>query len=70
MPREKLIIIPKPPKGTYSHKRFTVRVPADITNVIEEIIAITGHSRNEIVNMFLKHAMENMDPRTGDYKSE
>ncbi len=58
MEQERLIIKPKKAKGEDGHKTFSIRVKEELVAEIEEIAAKTGHSRNELIGMFLEYALK------------
>ncbi len=45
------------PKGDDSYKVFSIRVKEQTLQRIEEISAITGHSRNELIGLMLDYAL-------------
>lgn len=61
MKNNKLIVKPKKAKGEDGHKVFSIRVKDEIVTQLEEICARTGHSRNELIGMFLEYALENCE---------
>ena len=61
MENKKLIVKPKKPKGEDGHKVFSIRIKDEIVTKLEEICARTGHSRNELISMFLEYALENCE---------
>mgnify|MGYP003292940777 FL=1 len=61
MENKKLIVKPKKPKGEDGHKVFSIRIKDEIATQLEEICARTGHSRNELISMFLEYALENCE---------
>lgn len=61
MKNKKLIVKPKKPKGEDGHKVFSIRIKDEIVTQLEEICARTGHSRNELISMFLEYALENCE---------
>lgn len=58
MNQEKLIIYPKRPKGEDGYKTFSIRIKEETVERINEISARTGHSRNELIGIFLDYALE------------
>ena len=58
MDQEKLIIHPKRAKGDDGHKTFSIRIKEETAEKINDISARTGHSRNELIGMFLEYALE------------
>ena len=61
MNSEKLIVKPKKPKGEDGYKVFSIRIKEEIVTRLEEICAKTGHSRNELIGIFLEYALENCE---------
>lgn len=61
MENKKLIVKPKKPKGEDGHKVFSIRIKDEIVTQLEEICARTGHSRNELIGLFLEYALENCE---------
>ncbi len=61
MKSEKLIVKPKKAKGEDGHKVFSIRIKDEIVTKLEEICARTGHSRNELIGMFLEYALKNCE---------
>ncbi|MBE5824170.1 MAG: CopG family transcriptional regulator [Butyrivibrio sp.] len=53
-----LIIRSKRPKGEDGYKTFSIRVKEDIVAQIEQVASQTGHTRNELIGIFLEHAVE------------
>lgn len=58
MDQEKLIIYPKRAKGEDGYKTFSIRVREETVEQINAIAARTGHSRNELIGIFLEYALE------------
>ena len=58
MDAEKLIIRPKRAKGEDGYKTFSIRIKEELVEQINDISAQTGHSRNELIGLFLKYAVE------------
>ena len=58
MDEKKLVIRPKRPKGDDGYKIFSVRVREETIEAIDDIAAKTGRSRNELIGMFLKYAID------------
>nr|WP_318686399.1 CopG family transcriptional regulator [uncultured Acetatifactor sp.] len=58
MSNENLIIKPKRPKGEDGYKVFSVRVKEEVVVQLEDISRKTGHSRNELIGLFLEYAVE------------
>lgn len=55
---EKLVIYPKRAKGDDGYKTFSVRLREDIVEKLDNISAQTGHSRNELIGIFLEYAAD------------
>ncbi len=53
-----LVIHPKRPKGEDGYKTFSIRIKEDTVSKIEEVSAQTGHTRNELIGIFLEYALE------------
>lgn len=53
-----LIIHPKRPKGEDGYKTFSIRIKEETVSRIEDVSAQTGHTRNELIGMFLEYALE------------
>lgn len=58
MDAEKLIITPKRAKGEDGYKTFSIRIKEDLVEQINTISAQTGHSRNELIGLFLRYAVQ------------
>ena len=58
MREEKLVIHPKRAKGDDGYKTFSVRLKEDIVEKLDNISAQTGHSRNELIGIFLEYAAD------------
>ena len=59
MSEEMLIIKPKKVRGNDGHKIFSIRVKEEIVDNIDSISNQTGHSRNELIGIFLEYAVKN-----------
>lgn len=59
MSEEKLIIKPKRMRGSDGHKTFSIRIKEEIVDSIDSISNQTGHSRNELIGIFLEYAVKN-----------
>ena len=57
MDNESLVIKPKRPKGEDGYKVFSIRIKEDVVEKIDEIVAQTGHSRNELIGTFIEYAL-------------
>ena len=56
MNEDRLILHPKRAKGEDGYKTFSVRVPEELVERLDELSAQTGRSRNELVNILLEFA--------------
>lgn len=56
MSDEELIIKPKKFKGNDGYKTFSIRIKDEIVECIDDIATKTGHSRNELIGIFLEYA--------------
>ena len=54
----KLLINVKHPKGEDGYKTFTVRLKNDMVEQLDRV-AFTGRSRNELIGMMLRFALDN-----------
>ncbi|MFW5650681.1 MAG: CopG family transcriptional regulator [Acetivibrio ethanolgignens] len=58
MANSDLIIKPKRAKGDDGYKTFSIRIKEETVLRLDDISAQTGHSRNELIGMFLEYAIE------------
>ena len=58
MENESLVIKPKKPKGEDGYKVFSVRIKEDIVSRVDAISSQTGHSRNELIGLFIEYALD------------
>ncbi len=58
MANNDLIIKPKRAKGDDGYKTFSIRIKEETVSRLDDISAQTGHSRNELIGMFLEYAIE------------
>lgn len=58
MDEQNLVIRPKRPKGEDGYKTFSIRVRDEIVESIDIISAQTGRSRNELIGMLLRYAID------------
>lgn len=56
---DKLIIKPKRMRGNDGYKTFSIRIKEELVENIDSISARTGHSRNELIGIFLEYATQN-----------
>jgi metal-responsive CopG/Arc/MetJ family transcriptional regulator len=54
---DKLIIKPKKYRGNDGYKTFSIRVKEELVENVDSISARTGHSRNELIGIFLEYAI-------------
>ena len=59
MANDKLIIKPKKIRGNDGHKTFSIRINEELVESIDSISNQTGHSRNELIGIFLEYAINN-----------
>lgn len=59
MPEDKLIIKPKKIRGNDGYKTFSIRIKEETVENIDAISNQTGHSRNELIGIFLEYAVKN-----------
>lgn len=57
MSDDKLIIRTKKYKGNDGYKTFSIRIKEELVENIDSISAKTGHSRNELIGIFLDYAV-------------
>lgn len=55
---DKLVIRPKKYKGNDGYKVFSIRIREDLVDHLESISSKTGHSRNELIGIFLEYAIK------------
>lgn len=53
---EELVIRPKRAKGEDGYKTFSIRIKEELVERINDISSRTGHSRNELIGIFLEYA--------------
>lgn len=58
MKEEKLVLHPKKNKGDDGYKTFSIRIKEETVNELEDVVAKTGHSRNELIGILLEYALE------------
>jgi hypothetical protein len=58
MAQDDLIIKPKRAKGEDGYKVFSIRIKEGTVARIEAISAQSGHSRNELIGIFLDYALD------------
>lgn len=56
---KKLVINPKMPKGEDGYKTFSVRIRNDLVENLDDLALTTGRSRNELIGIMIKFALEN-----------
>ncbi len=60
---DKLLLTKKSLKGEDGNKVFSIRVKNEIVDELDRIAKETNRSRNEIINIFLKFAIENHETK-------
>ena len=58
MESEELVIRPKKLRGEDGHRVISVRLKKETVARLDGIAARTGHSRNELIGMFLAYALD------------
>lgn len=58
MEENKLIIRPKKAKGEDGYKTFSIRVREEIVDKLDDVVKISGHSRNELIGILLDYALD------------
>lgn len=58
MANDKLKIRPKHLKGEDGYKTFSIRIKNEIVEGIDAISEKTGRSRNELIGIFLRYALD------------
>ena len=55
---DRLIIKQKKYKGNDGYKIFSIRIKEELVEDIDTISSQTGHSRNELIGIFLEYAVK------------
>ena len=58
MAKDELVLRPKRVRGEDGYRTFSVRVKEDTVAKLDAIASCTGHSRNELIGIFLEYAAE------------
>lgn len=58
MAKDELVLRPKRVRGEDGCRTFSVRVKEDTVAKLDAIASRTGHSRNELIGIFLEYAAE------------
>ena len=58
MSKDELVLRPKRVRGEDGYRTFSVRVKEDTVAKLDAIASRTGHSRNELIGIFLEYAAE------------
>ena len=61
MPKNKLTITPKYPRGDDGYRTLSIRVKKEIIEDIDEISKKTERSRNELIGTLLEYAINNSE---------
>jgi len=56
--KDELVLRPKRVRGEDGYRTFSVRVKEDTVAKLDAIASRTGHSRNELIGIFLEYAAE------------
>lgn len=48
-------------RGEDNHKTFSIRIENDLSDKLETLAKETGRSRNELINILLKFAIDNCE---------
>ena len=46
-------------KGEYGYRTFSIRIKEEYVAKLDEISESTNRSRNELINLFIKYAIDN-----------
>jgi len=55
---DKLVLRPKKAKGEDGYKTFSIRIKDELVEKLDTVASQTGHSRNELIGIFLNYALE------------
>lgn len=66
MDMEKLILQPKRPKGEDGYKTFSIRIPDELLEKINDLAIKSNYSRNELIGKLLAFAVERCDIRESE----
>lgn len=58
MAKDELVLRPKRVREEDGYRTFSVRVKEDTVAKLDAIASRTGHSRNELIGIFLEYAAE------------
>ena len=61
MDMEKLILPVKRPKGEDGYKVFSIRIPDELVERINDLAVRSGYSRNELIGKLLAFAVDRCD---------
>ena len=59
--KDKLKITKRPLRGDDGFKTFSIRIKNEIVEEIDNISGMTNRSRNEIISVLLKYAIDNCE---------
>lgn len=59
--KEKLVINKKPLKGEDGYKIFSIRIKEETVNRLDQLVAETNRSRNELINILVEYAIDNCE---------
>ena len=57
MEENKLVIRPKKAKGEDGYKTFSIRIKEETVDRLDEVVSMSGHSRNELIGILLDYAL-------------
>ncbi len=57
----KRLLHTKRPKGEDGYKTFSVRIKEETVSKIEDVAKRTGHTRNELIGIFLEYAVDHCE---------
>ncbi|MBR0425130.1 MAG: ribbon-helix-helix protein, CopG family [Clostridia bacterium] len=66
MDMERLILLPKRPKGEDGYKTFSIRIPEELLEQINSLSTRTNYSRNELICKLLSFAVDRCDVKEGN----
>ncbi|MEG2233273.1 MAG: CopG family transcriptional regulator [Oscillospiraceae bacterium] len=61
MPKNKLTITAKPPKGEDGYRTFSIRIREETKARPEELSAKSGRTRNELIGTLLEFTLDNCE---------
>jgi len=58
---DKFIITPKPQTTNEKSVTFTIRIDRELQDAYDQLAFSSNRSRNELINMALKYALQNLE---------